>query len=158
MLRPASRLAAARPRASPPAVRSGRAPRPPGTAGRSRRTSRDRDNVSRKARNGRGLLPPNPNQWLLEHNGLDLREALGMPLDVFLPHQLAFDLVPNARVLPHGDLPLAQTYIDHFRRNGSASWSGMGIPMPDGQVWVLYNDSHTQARIRATPMEEFFHL
>ena len=79
-----------------------------------------------------------------------------MPLDVFLPHQLAFDLVPNARVLPHGDLPLAQTYIDHFRRNGSASWSGMGIPMPDGQVWVLYNDSHTQARIRATPMEEFF--
>jgi hypothetical protein len=46
----------------------------------------------------RVLLPPNRKQWDLEHNGLDLRERLGVPLDARLSRDLAFDLVPNPTV------------------------------------------------------------
>jgi hypothetical protein len=114
--------------------------------------------AKRKARNGQGLLPPNPNQWEIEHNGLDLREALGLPLNIALPHESVFRLVPDVRVLPHGALPLAQVYIDHFRMQGSRSWSGMAIDLNGAGVLVLYNDSHPRSRTRATLMEEFFHL
>jgi len=112
----------------------------------------------RKARNGRGLLPPNPKQWDFEHNGLDLRAELRLPVDAPLDHNLAFTLLPAVTVLPHGQLPLAQVFIDHFRGKGSASWSGMAISFNDAGVVILYNDSHPTTRMRTTLMEEFFHL
>ena len=34
----------------------------------------------------------------------------------------------------------------------------MAIPLEDGSVLVVYNDSHPMTRTRATLMEEFFHL
>jgi uncharacterized protein DUF955 len=112
----------------------------------------------RRARNGRGLVPPNPKQWELEHNGLDLGERLGIPLDSRLYHESAFELVPNATVFRHGDLPVAKMYVDHFRGVGARSWSGMAIDLGSDGVLVVYNDSHPHCRVRATLMEEFFHL
>jgi uncharacterized protein DUF955 len=112
----------------------------------------------RKARGGKGLLPPNPKQWENEHNGLDVREALGLGLDTALSHDGAFGLLPGVKVMGHGDLPMAQVFIEHFRNGGSRAWSGMGIPLPGGGAWVIFNDSHPINRVRATLMEEFFHL
>ncbi len=112
----------------------------------------------RKARGGKRLLPPNPGQWEIEHNGLDLRDDLGLGLDVRLPTEAAFKLLSDVLVVPHGELPAAQVYLDHFRDGGRSAWSGMGIPLPEGGTMVLFNDSHPPARIRSTLMEEFFHL
>lgn len=115
--------------------------------------------VRRKARGGKGLIPPNPNQWENEHNGLDLRDALGVSPDVRLQYETAFgELLPHVGVVGHGAVPMAQEQIDHFRGPGSAAWSGIGIPLPDGGALVVFNDSHPPNRIRATLMEEFFHL
>jgi hypothetical protein len=114
--------------------------------------------AQRRARGGKGLLPPNPGQWEIEHNGLDLRDDLGLGLDVPLPTDAAFNLLTDVLVIPHGELPAAQTYLDHFRDGGRRAWSGMGIPLPEGGTLVVFNDSHAPARIRATLMEEFFHL
>lgn len=47
--------------------------------------------------------------------------------------------------------------VDYFRNSASRHWSGMCIPC-DGTMLVVYNDSHPPRRIRATLMEEFFHL
>jgi hypothetical protein len=116
------------------------------------------DSAHRKGRRGKGLFPPNPKQWGNERNGLDLRSALGCPLDSALPHESAFALLPNVTVLPHGELLVAQEHIDYFRGVRAGSWSGMAVPFDDGSVLVLYNDAHPVTRTRATLMEEFFHL
>lgn len=112
----------------------------------------------RRARGGRGLLPPNPKQWENEHNGLDLREDLGLPLDAPLPHMAAFELLPGVLVMPHGEVPAAAKYIRHFREEGRTHWSGLAIRLGESSELVLYNDSHAMTRVRATLMEEFFHL
>jgi hypothetical protein len=112
----------------------------------------------RRARGGCGLLHPNPNQWDNEHNGLDLREDLGAEPDGQLSYVDAFALYPNVQVLPHGEVPAAAKYINHFRNGGSNSWSGLAIRISDELELVLYNDSHPPSRVRATLMEEFFHL
>lgn len=112
----------------------------------------------RKARGGCGLIPPNPNQWDNEHNGLDLREDLGIGTDEPLSYADAFALYPRVRVLPHGEVLAAAKYINHFRTAGSGSWSGLAIRISDELELVLYNDSHPQSRVRATLMEEFFHI
>lgn len=112
----------------------------------------------RKARGGRGLIPPNTVQWENEHNGLDLREDLGMSNDVRLDIDLAFSLYPRVLVRPHGSIPAAAKFIDHFRNTGQASWSGLSMPIEGGLELVLFNDAHPPGRVRATLMEEFFHL
>ena len=113
----------------------------------------------RSARGGRGLLPPNPKQWENEHNGLDLRDDLGLAADARLPVEAAYSLLPNVRILPHGEVPAALKFIVHFRREGNRSWSGVAVRLPGdlGEV-VIYNDSHPPSRVRATLMEEFFHI
>lgn len=112
----------------------------------------------RKARGGRGLIPPNRAQWENEHNGLDLRDVLGLdPLDV-LSHEDAYRLLGHVSLMPHSRVPAAAVYLDHFRKAGSATWSGMSVPLPNGQEIVVFNDSHSLRRIRATLMEEFFHI
>ncbi len=114
---------------------------------------------NRWARKGRGLLPGNPGQWENEHNGLDVRESLGLGLDIRLPVQDAFDrLLEEVTLRPHGDIPCAQVIIDRFRKAHQRSWSAIAVPFPDGEVAVIFNDSHAPTRIRATLMEEFFHL
>lgn len=112
----------------------------------------------RRHRTGKGFLPPNPKQWENEHNGLDLREDLGLTLEAALPVDGAFDLVEDVLVLPHGAIPDSFEAIEHFRGPGAGAWSGLALAIPDGRVLVLFNDSHPQTRIRATLMEEFFHL
>lgn len=79
-------------------------------------------------------------------------------LDAPLSHQAAFGLLPDVTVVGHGEIPMAQVYIDHFRNSGSAAWSGMGIQLPGGGALVVFNDSHPINRVRATLMEELFHL
>jgi hypothetical protein len=61
------------------------------------------------------------------------------------------------RVCAVSEIPAAQRFIDHLRGAGSREWSGAAIPMKDG-VLVVYNDAHPHTRIRATLMEEYFHL
>jgi hypothetical protein len=112
----------------------------------------------RKARSGRGLIPPNPKQWENEHNGLDLREDLSLGVDVPLSCRDAFGLYPQVQIQPHGEVPAAAKYINYFRTTGSNSWSGLSIRISDELELVLYNDSHPQTRIRATLMEELFHI
>lgn len=116
------------------------------------------DTERRKARSGRGLLPPNPKQWENEHNGLDLREDLGLSLDAALPVAEVFELLPAVTVLAHGEIPAAAKYIEHFRVEGRTRWSGLAVRVDDEHELVVYNDSHAINRIRATLMEEFFHL
>ena len=117
-----------------------------------------RNFAARKARGGKELIPPNPKQWSNEDNAIELREELRLPLDRPLIPDTAFALLPGVAVMPHGELPAAQMWIDHFRGTGLRSWSGMGIPLPGGKSLVIYNDAHPPNRIRATLMEEFFHL
>lgn len=112
----------------------------------------------RKARGGRGIIPPNPAQWENEHNALDLREDLGLASDVGLMPSAAFALYPGITVLPHGEIPAAAKFIQHFRGVGSASWSGLSLRVSDDCELVLYNDSHPRSRVNATLMEEFFHV
>jgi hypothetical protein len=112
----------------------------------------------RKARGGKGLIPPNKKQWDAEHHGLDVRDALGLPLEEPLEPADAFTLLDTVTVVPHGEVPAADVYLEHFRGPGAGSWSGVAIQLPDGHELVLYNDSHPDTRIRATLMEEFFHL
>lgn len=112
----------------------------------------------RKARGGCGVIPPNPAQWENEHNGLDLREDLGIGPGNAFPHEQAFGLLPNVIVLPHGSLPAAAKYLQHFRIGRASAWSGMAMTLPTGDELVIFNDSHPRTRVRATLMEEFFHL
>src|SRR6266496_175246 len=92
----------------------------------------------RRARNGKGLLPPNPKHWENEHNALDLRSDLGLAFELRLSVEDAFALLPNVHVVPHGDVLAARSFIDHFRGPGRANWSGLAIHI-DGQELVLYN-------------------
>lgn len=110
---------------------------------------------------GKGLLPPNPKQWDNERRGLALRAELGLGLECVLEPERAFGLLPRTYVYPHGALVATGSSVDfiaHFRGIGSHSWSGAAFPTPDGAYCVLYNDAHQRTRIRATLMEEFFHL
>lgn len=112
----------------------------------------------RKARGGKGLIPPNKDQWDQEHNGLDLRLDLDLPLEARLEPLEAFALYDSVTVRPHGEIPAASVFIEHFRNSGSGSWSGMSLRLQDGHELVFYNDAHPATRVHATLMEEFFHL
>ena len=111
-----------------------------------------------KRRRGQGLIPPNPKQWSYEHAGLDVRDELGLNPEQALDPGAVFALIPNASVHPHGAIPAADVYINHFRGEGNSSWSGMAITDADGYHLVFYNDAHPPNRVRSTLMEEFFHL
>jgi IrrE N-terminal-like domain len=113
------------------------------------------------SRAAKGLLPPNPKQWDNERRGLALREELRLGLDCILEPEIAFETLPRTYVYGHGALIATGTPIDfvsHFRGAGLRSWSGAAFPTPDGAYCILYNDAHPRTRIRATLMEEFFHL
>jgi hypothetical protein len=112
----------------------------------------------RRVRTGQGLLPPNPKRWEHEHNGLDLRHELNLPIGDRLPHEAAFDLLHQVYVLPHISLNLDPTVGNHFAGARSRNWSGMCVPCSEGPTMVIYNAHHHLRRIRATLMEEFFHL
>lgn len=87
---------------------------------------------------------------------MDLRHEIDCPLGDRLTHEAAFDTLANVHVLAHGDLGPAEA-VEHFRHSASRNWSGMCIPC-EGTILVVFNDSHPPRRIRATLMEEFFHL
>lgn len=104
------------------------------------------------------MLPPNPTRWEHEHNGLDLRDDLSIPLDQRLDHLDAFDLIEDViGVIPHTDLELAPSITQYFSGSRAARWSGMCVPCPEGHL-VVFNAAHPETRVRATLMEEFFHL
>ena len=52
----------------------------------------------------------------------------------------------------------ASVFVDHWRNSGKAALSGVSFQLPDGHELVIYNDAHPLTRIRATLMEEFFHI
>lgn len=107
----------------------------------------------------KGLLPGNPKQWANEHNGLNIRQDLRVEISARLPVREAFArLLPHVVVRSHGDVPCAQIFIDRFRGELRTTWSAFAQPLPDESVQVIYNDSHSSQRRRATLMEEFFHL
>lgn len=110
-----------------------------------------------RGRGGKGLLPPNPLQWEAEHSALDLREELSIGFEERLSVSRALAGQPGVRIWAISELPLAQCFIDHLRGAGSREWSGAAIPVRD-EVWIVYNDAHPRTRIRATLMEELFHL
>ena len=110
------------------------------------------------AKRGKGYYPPNPNQWTAEKHGLALREELSSALSDPLDHVAALAVLPNVSVNPHGAIPAAHVFIEHFRREGSVSWSGLVVTLDDGHELVFYNDAHPPTRVRATLMEEFFHI
>ncbi|TAK87747.1 MAG: ImmA/IrrE family metallo-endopeptidase [Aquabacterium sp.] len=112
----------------------------------------------RASRRGTGVLPPNPTRWEHEHNGLDLRDDLSLPIDRRLEHLAAFDLIKDViGVIPHTALNLTQDVIKHFSGSRASRWSGMCVPCPEGHL-VVFNAAHPETRVRATLMEEFFHL
>lgn len=112
----------------------------------------------RRARKGRGVLPPNPTRWEHEHNALDLRHELSLPLDRRLEHTDAFDLLPDVLVMSHLELKTDTSIHQHFQGTRSGNWSGMCVRYPNGVTLVMYNGYHPMRRTRATLMEEFFHL
>ncbi len=109
-----------------------------------------------KSRAGKGLFPPNPNQWSNERNALALRDALGLGPRDALPHDEAFARLPGVEVFAHGDVPAAAVFIEQLR-NAGRTWSGVTCPLSDGAI-VIYNDAHPLTRVRATLMEEYFHI
>lgn len=112
----------------------------------------------RTSRKGTGVLPPNPTRWAHEHNGLDLRADLSIPLEQRLDHLDAFELLDDViGVIAHTELELAPGVGGHFSGARAARWSGMCVPCPEGNL-VVFNAAHPATRIRATLMEEFFHL
>jgi IrrE N-terminal-like domain len=119
-----------------------------------------RDSYARRVgRKGTGVLPPNPTRWDHEHNGLDLREQLSISLEARLEHADAFELLEDVvGVIPHTELLLTPRLERHFSGLRAKRWSGMCVPCPEGDFLVVYNAEHPETRIRATLMEEFFHL
>jgi IrrE N-terminal-like domain len=118
------------------------------------------DYARRRARGGTGVIPPNNTQWDNEHHALDVREDLGVGVQDPLPSITSVyqKLLPTVAILPHGQVPAARRYLDHFRGPGQSNWSGLAMTMGDGSVLVIYNDAHPESRCRATLMEEFFHI
>lgn len=78
----------------------------------------DRRALAAQAVRGLGFLPPNPKQWSNEHNGLDLRGDLNLPLDTPLLHEDAYRLLPYVSVWPLSEIPVARKYLDRFRCEG----------------------------------------
>lgn len=118
-----------------------------------------RSNFARRARRkGLGVLPPNPKQWDNEHNGLDIREDMGLSVDDPLHCVDAVALLPDAVVMSHGEIPAAACHLETLRADRGRAWSGLAITLPDGLHLIIYNDAHSPARIAVTVMEEFFHI
>jgi hypothetical protein len=111
----------------------------------------------RSARKGKGFLPPNPKRWEHEHNGLDLRHKLSLSVDERLGHMDAFELLQDVHVLPHTHLKVSADHAQYLSGEGASRWSGMCVPAAEATL-VIYNDTHDIRRVRATLMEEFFHL
>jgi len=112
----------------------------------------------RRARKGIGVLPPNPKRWEHEHNALDLRHELALPLPNRLDISAAFGLLPEVHVCSNRELDVEDRFREHFTGARSGHWSGMCVAYPNGITLVLYNANHPETRTRATLMEEFFHL
>lgn len=108
-------------------------------------------------RSGTGALPPNPKRWGHEHNGLDLRDDLGVDIHARLDHWEVFTLLPGVRVVGVGAMDVAAMFIEHLRDAGDR-WSGLAIRLSAADHLVVYNDRHPLTRVRATLMEEFYHI
>jgi hypothetical protein len=113
----------------------------------------------RSSRKGKGLLPPNPTRWEHEHNALDVRNELGLRGDEQLDALKAFELLDHVvDVIAHTELGVQVEHETHFSGSRQTRWSGMCIPLPEGDHLVVYNGFHPPTRVQATLMEEFFHL
>jgi len=121
--------------------------------------TRRKNYALRSSRKGAGVLPPNPTRWEHEHNGLDVRHELSIDVDERLDHAGAFELLESVvAVVSHTELGLTPTHTNHFSGSRATRWSGMCVPTPEGDHIVVYNGAHPLTRVRATLMEEFFHL
>lgn len=116
------------------------------------------DGARRRSRKGTGVIPPNPRVWPCEHNGLDLRDDLGCPLGEALALDAVFALLPGTTRVPMSAVPAAATHLDHLRSGKTAKLSAVTIYVPPDEWLIIYNDEHPTTRVRATLMEEFFHI
>lgn len=114
--------------------------------------------AQRSHRNGRGLLPPNPRLWNVEHAALDVRETLQLPTEAALEHEVAYSLLPSLHAYALSDLPPTLEHLTHLRGPGASKWSGIAVRVDNEVDIVVYNDTHPMNRVRATLMEEFFHV
>lgn len=111
------------------------------------------------AKKSDGFYPPNPKQWARERNGLGLRSDLDLGISERLSVRDAFARLPgDIQVWRSSDVACAQKYLNLFHGVLSATWSAFALPCPDGGVVVVFNETHSKRRRRATLMEEFFHL
>ena len=111
-----------------------------------------------KGRNGKGLLPPNRKLRQYEHHALDLREELGLGVCEPLCHLRAYETLKNVIVYAHSRIPAAKKYLDHFTGTAAGRWSGLAVKDPENWFVVIYNDVHPLQWVRATLMEELFHI
>lgn len=102
-------------------------------------------------------FPPNPKQWPYERHAMDLRGRLQLGPDERLPVRGSYSRFQHVTIQPHGDSGCAQVYIDGFRGALRETWSACALPVGE-EVVVLFNDSHSPERTRASLMEEYFHL
>lgn len=87
-----------------------------------------------------------------------MRKQLGVSADDPLPYERAFQLKPNVHIQALSDIPAAQVAIRYWLDQGKGKLSGCALPLPDGHIFVIYNDAHPVTRVRVTLMEEFFHI
>ena len=102
-------------------------------------------------------FPPNPKQWPYERHAMSLRRGLQLQPEERLPVRESYSRLQHVTIQAHGDSGCAQVYIDSFRGPLRGTWSACALAFGH-QVVVLYNDSHSPARTRASLMEEYFHL
>ena len=102
-------------------------------------------------------FPPNPKQWRYERHAMALRSRLGLRPEERLAVREIYRRLSNVAILGHGDCGCAQVYVEKFCGPLRETWSALALPVGE-EVVVLFNDSHSWERNRASLMEEYFHL
>ncbi len=93
----------------------------------------------------------------VEEHGLDLRRQAGlMQLEKLNPTTLAKKL--GVKIVRLDDLPsLPAEARQRLGQVDVRAWSGIGIPLPDGQLVIILHPAQTDARAAVTTMEEIAH-
>ncbi len=105
-------------------------------------------------------LPPNPDQWQPERNGLAFRSRFGVAHGVPLRPFDIVKLIPDVHVLGQEELSallLPATLAAVFGPLRDR-WSAATVPMNGDGFVIIMNDTHAQTRQNATLMEELFHI
>ena len=104
--------------------------------------------------------PPNPAQWPAERNGMAFRQRFDVAVHVPLKPLTLGPRIPGVKLVSRAELEAIAAPEDVAELFGPARdrWSGITIPLPDGNHLVILNDTHAATRQNATVMEEYFHI